>query len=149
MGSVPKIFNLVQATNDAGVALFVDADGNKVESPPANLVTGYFPLFIDEGELTFDKSGRNLSPKQGVHYEKQEAGFSIVTWAGDGNVNSTVGHGLDGRPDFIMLKCRTSGYWWRVYHRYYGTNATSGVFMNENKVNMEKYFFRHQNGHSR
>ena len=47
----------------------------------------------------------------------QEAGFSIVTWSGDGNVNSTVGHGLDGRPDFIMLKCRTSGFWWRVYHR--------------------------------
>ena len=77
VGSVPKIFNLVQATNDAGVALFVDADGNKVESPPANLVTGYFPLFIDEGELTFDKSGNIVSPKQGVHYEKQEAGFSI------------------------------------------------------------------------
>ena len=61
----------------------------------------------------------------------QEAGFSIVTWSGDGNVNSTVGHGLNGRPDFIMLKCRTSAYWWRVYHRYYGNNATSGLFMNE------------------
>ena len=58
----------------------------------------------------------------------QEAGFSIVTWTGDGNVNSTVGHGLNGRPDFIMLKCRTLGYNWRIYHRYYGTNATSGLF---------------------
>ena len=61
----------------AGVALFVDALGNKVETPPADLVTGYFPLYIDEGELTFDKSGAIVSPKQGVHYEKQEAGFSI------------------------------------------------------------------------
>ena len=61
----------------------------------------------------------------------KEAGFSIVTWAGDGNVNSTVGHGLDGRPDFIILKCRTSGFWWRIYHRYFGTNATAGVFLNE------------------
>ena len=58
----------------------------------------------------------------------QEAGFSIVTWTGDGNVNSTVGHGLNGRPDFIMLKCRTLAYNWRIYHRYYGTNATSGLF---------------------
>ena len=77
VGSVPQIYNLVQATNAAGVALFVDALGNKVETPPADLVTGYFPLYIDEGELTFDKSGAIISPKQGVHYEKQEAGFSI------------------------------------------------------------------------
>ena len=77
MGSVPQIYNLIQATNAEGLNLFVDADGNKVTTPPANLVDGYFPLYIDEGELTFDKSGSIVSPKQGVHYEKQEAGFSI------------------------------------------------------------------------
>ncbi len=77
VGTVPQIYNLVQATNSAGVALYVDALGNKVETPPADLVSGYYPLYIDEGELTFDKSGTIVSPKQGVHYEKQEAGFSI------------------------------------------------------------------------
>ena len=77
VGTVPQIYNLSQATNSDGLALFVDANGNKVTTPPANLVDGYFPLYIDEGELTFDKSGRIISPKQGVHYEKQEAGFSI------------------------------------------------------------------------
>ena len=77
VGSVPQIYNLKQATNAEGLNLFVDADGNKVTTPPANLVDGYFPLYIDEGELTFDKSGSIVSPKQGVHYEKQEAGFSI------------------------------------------------------------------------
>ena len=77
VGSVPQIYNLQQATNADGLNLFVDANGNKVTTPPANLVDGFFPLYIDEGELTFDKSGRILSPKQGVHYEKQEAGFSI------------------------------------------------------------------------
>ena len=77
VGSVPQIFNLTQATNAAGVALFVDENGQVVESPPANLVEGYFPLYIDEGELTFDKSGQLVSPKNLVHYEKQEEGFSI------------------------------------------------------------------------
>ena len=77
VGSVPQIYNLTQATNAEGLNLFVDAEGNKVTTPPANLVDGYFPLYIDEGELTFDKSGSIVSPKQGVHYEKQEAGFSI------------------------------------------------------------------------
>ena len=31
----------------------------------------------DEGELTFDKSGKLVSPKENVHYEKQQEGFSI------------------------------------------------------------------------
>ena len=77
VGSVPKIFNLVQATNADGLALFVDAEGNVVTSPPENLVTGYFPLYIDEGELTFDKTGKLISPKNKVHFEQQADGFSI------------------------------------------------------------------------
>ncbi len=78
VGSVPQIYNLVQATNAQGVALFVDASGNVVETPPENMVDGYFPLYIDEGELTFDKTGKLISPKNNVHYEKQEEGFSIA-----------------------------------------------------------------------
>ncbi|MGA1178985.1 MAG: flagellar hook-basal body complex protein [Marivivens sp.] len=77
VGSVPKIFNLVQATNSDGLALYVDADGNVVTSPPENLVTGYYPLYIDEGELTFDKTGKLISPKNKVHFEQQAEGFSI------------------------------------------------------------------------
>ena len=77
VGNVPKIFNLVQATNADGIALFVDEAGKVVASPPENLVTGYFPLYIDEGELTFDKTGKIINPKETVHYEKQEEGFSI------------------------------------------------------------------------
>ncbi len=77
VGSVPKIYNLKQATDAAGNDLFVDAEGNVTTTPPANQVDGFFPLYIDEGELTFDKTGKLLSPKNKVHYEKQEEGFSI------------------------------------------------------------------------
>ena len=78
VGKVPQIYNLVQATNADGVALYVDATGNVVTTPPANLVEGYYPLYIDEGELTFDNGGRIVSPKNLVHYERQEEGFSIA-----------------------------------------------------------------------
>ena len=77
VGSVPKIFNLVQATNSDGVALYVDPDGNVVTTPPASMVDGYYPLYIDEGELTFDKTGKLVSPKNNVRYEQQAEGFSI------------------------------------------------------------------------
>jgi len=77
VGSVPEIYNLVQATDTEGVALYVDADGEVVTNPPENMVEGYYPLYIDEGELTFDKTGKLVSPKNLVHYEKQEEGLSI------------------------------------------------------------------------
>ena len=78
VGTVPQIYNLVQATNDDGVALFVNSEGAVVTTPPANLVDGYYPLYIDEGELTFSNGGQIISPKNLVHYERQEEGFSIA-----------------------------------------------------------------------
>ena len=78
VGSVPKIKNLVQATNSEGIALYVDAAGNVVTSPPENMVSGYYPLYIDEGELTFDKTGALVSPKNNVRYDQQSEGFSIT-----------------------------------------------------------------------
>ena len=77
VGAIPTIVNLVQATNEAGVPLYVNAIGEIVETPPDNLVTDYYPLYVDEGELTFDKTGQIISPLNRVHYEQQEAGFSI------------------------------------------------------------------------
>ena len=34
-------------------------------------------MYIDEGELTFDKTGRLVSPRNNVSYEQQAEGFSI------------------------------------------------------------------------
>jgi flagellar hook protein FlgE len=77
VGSVPQITNLVQATNADGVPLFVDENGDTVLNPPANLVEDFFPLYLDEGEITFNKSGEIVSPKNKVRYEQQASGFSI------------------------------------------------------------------------
>jgi flagellar hook protein FlgE len=77
VGSVPTIANLVQATNQIGTPLFVNEDGEIVESEPDNLVTDYFPLYLDEGELTFDKTGRLISPQGLTRYESQSETFSI------------------------------------------------------------------------
>ena len=77
VGSVPKVYNLVQATNENGELLFVDSDGNQTTTPPADQVDNYYPLYIDEGELTFDKTGKLVSPKNNVHYESQSGGVSV------------------------------------------------------------------------
>ncbi|MFD1510737.1 flagellar hook-basal body complex protein [Lacimonas salitolerans] len=77
IGSVPSITNLVQATNENGVPLFVNENGEIVDSEPDNLVEGYYPLYLNEGELTFDKTGRLISPQGLTRYEAQTETFSI------------------------------------------------------------------------
>ena len=45
----------------------------------------------------------------------QDAGFSIVTWTGDG-ANETIGHGLGTTPQVIITKDRDSANNWNMYH---------------------------------
>ncbi len=44
------------------------------------------------------------------------AGFSIVTYSGNGTNNSTIGHGLGTTPQMIITKNRSAAYNWIVYH---------------------------------
>lgn len=66
-GSVPVITNLQQATDAAGNKLYVDKDGNITTQEPSSL-QNWFPLYLNEGELTFDTLGKLISPKEGVVY---------------------------------------------------------------------------------
>jgi flagellar hook protein FlgE len=103
VGEIPKIFNLVQATDANGVALYVNAAGDVQNTPPENMVDGYFPLYIDEGELTFDKTGKLVNPKQDVHYEKQEEGFSIA-------LNIDFGSSTQFAQPFSVLSVNQDGF---------------------------------------
>ncbi len=44
------------------------------------------------------------------------AGFSIVSWTGDGSNGNTVAHGLGKKPSVILYKDRenSSGHWYMV-----------------------------------
>ena len=77
VGSVPEIYNIVQAENEDGAKLFVNAQGEVVTTAPDPMVDDYYPLYIDEGELTFDKTGKLLSPKNLVSYENSSEGVSV------------------------------------------------------------------------
>ena len=54
----------------------MNAQGEVVTTAPDPMVDDYYPLYIDEGELTFDKTGKLLSPKNVVSYESTE-GVSV------------------------------------------------------------------------
>ena len=50
----------------------------------------------------------------------QTSGFSVVTYTGNTTGGATVGHGLGAAPSMIILKSRTSGGGWAVYHTSLG-----------------------------
>ena len=49
-----------------------------------------------------------------------DAGFSIVTYTGDGGSSATIGHGLDAVPKMLIVKNRDAQYNWKVYHESIG-----------------------------
>jgi len=53
------------------------------------------------------------------------AGFSIVTWTGNGASSATIGHGLGVAPSMIIVKNRSATWGWFVYNRFL-TNPNTG-----------------------
>ena len=49
------------------------------------------------------------------------AGFSIITYTGNGSNNQTLGHGLSAAPEFIMCKKRSTNEHWATYRNDGGT----------------------------
>ena len=66
-GSVPIITNLKQATDAQGNKLYVDASGTITTQAPSSQ-QNWYPLYLQEGQLTFDTVGKLISPKEGVVY---------------------------------------------------------------------------------
>jgi len=46
-----------------------------------------------------------------------DAGFSIVSFTGNGSNDATIGHGLDTTPAMIITKNRDDSVNWRVWHK--------------------------------
>jgi hypothetical protein len=66
------------------------------------------------------------------------AGFSIVTYTGNGTAGATIGHGLGVNPSFVIVKSRSgsgSSYYWTCYHGSLGAtkalelNSTTAAFI--------------------
>ena len=63
-----------------------------------------------------------------------DAGFSIVTWAGNAS-NATMGHGLGTTPQVIISKARGTTNDWNVYHRDLDATAPYNYLLNLHNTN--------------
>ena len=89
-GDVPDITILRQARDQDGNPIFVDGEG--VETiVPIDGSPNWVPVYLDKGELTFDTSGRLISPKEGAAYTPfdPENGSDPIVLNVDYGTNST------------------------------------------------------------
>ena len=61
---------------------------------------------LDGGTIT--PTGASINTK---------AGFSIITYTGNGTSGATVAHGLGKKPVWVIVKCRSNTDNWMVYHQ--------------------------------
>lgn len=68
------------------------------------------------------------------------AGFSVVTWTGNGTVGATVGHSLGVAPKMVIMKRRNGATNWQVWIT--GFNATTFLFLQStNAVSTAENYF--------
>lgn len=115
-----------EATNTNGLSAF-NSDGYDLGNQ--NNVNKSGDTFVgwnwNAGESTVSNSDGSRTSNVRAN---PTAGISIVTFTGNGSSGATVGHGLGVAPQVIIMKTRTSGDHWAVYHHKLGN--TKIVYLN-------------------
>jgi len=69
-----------------------------------------------------------------------DAGFSVVSYTGNGT-SSSIGHGLNEKPDCILLKERSGADYWWVNHVGLPNQSTYGLFLNTSEGQQSRSYW--------
>ena len=99
----------------SGMVTSFDSDGFTVgNSADVNQSSGTFCAWCwDAGSSTVSNTDGNITSNVRAN---QTAGFSIVTYTGDGDAAGTVGHGLNAAPGMVIVKATNVSKDWKVAH---------------------------------
>jgi len=132
-----------------GATKYLRSDGTGAEGTQANGLTSFdsdgFSMGADNGNngsgytyaswnwkagtsFTNDASSTGVGSIDSAGSANTDAGFSIVSWTGDGNTSGTIKHGLSTKPSMIISKNRDSAENWFCYHKSLG--ATKYIRLN-------------------
>jgi hypothetical protein len=115
-------------STDANAITAFNSDGYDLGSSPyignANAVTYVGWNWLGGGTAVSNTDGSITSSVSA----NTTAGFSVVTYTGNGTSGSTIGHGLTSVPSMIIVKRRNATNGWAVYHKTLGTG--SEVYLN-------------------
>ena len=126
--------DLTQAeTTTSGAVSFGDADGFDLGTYTQTNGSGY--TFVgwcwkaNGGTTSSNTDGSITSTVQA----STDAGFSIITYTGNGTAGATIGHGLGVKPAMIIIKRRTgTAQDWMVYH-HKNTSAPATDYLSLNR----------------
>jgi len=105
-GSVPVITVPKQAEDENGNKLYIDANGN-ITTQSQGDTPNWVPLYLNQGQLTFDTIGKLFSPKEGVVYSPFDPGN------GSNLINLNVDYGkfsTQYSQPFSVLSLQQDGY---------------------------------------
>ena len=101
----------LEGTNDAGGILSFDDDGFTWSTDAGLSQTEAVAWCWKAGGAAVSNTDGTITSQVSAN---QTAGFSIVSYTGNGNTNQTVGHGLNKKPSLVIYKDRDSTNEWRV-----------------------------------
>ena len=110
---------LASASNVAGKVSSFDAAGFTLQIGNSSYFStnetgsSYVGWCWDAGSSTVTNTQGSITSQVRAN---PSAGFSIVTYTGNGSNNATVGHGLNINPGMVIVKSRSAAYEWPVYH---------------------------------
>jgi hypothetical protein len=96
----------VNATLNGGPDTSVNWDGSD------GAASSYVAWTWDAGSSTVTNTVGSISSQVRAN---ASAGFSIVTWTGNGTLNASIGHGLGVKPALAIIKNRSSSQNWPVF----------------------------------
>ena len=113
--------------NESNILTAFGTDGFSVgNSSDVNANNGTFVAWNWKANGGTGSSNSNGSITSSVS-ANTTAGFSIVTYTGNGTGNSTIGHGLGDTPDFIIVKRRDGTGNWGTLNPFFTTASDCNI----------------------
>jgi len=99
------------------------SEGFSLNNSPNGTVNGTSDTYVawawDAGSSTDTNNTAGTITPTGVR-ANATAGFSVVTYTGNGSAGATIGHGLGVAPQLVITKSRSAANSWAVYHQALG-----------------------------
>ena len=139
------VSNHTQVDSVRGADKYLVSNSTAAEGTDANYVTSFNSNGFSLGSSNYSSGntlvawqwqagqGTNTSNTSGTITStvsvNTTAGFSVVTWTGNGTIGATIGHGLGVAPSMIIVKQRSGTESWATYHISLG--ATKYLNLNQ------------------